>query len=503
MVLLVSDGQRRRWCATDSFWLAADEGGADSEEYQVLVSPRLVTFGSFASQSTGSATLSVSTVDGEMTVRSGEQMLSVAIDARASQYPDVVSRLISAATQDGASVDLDAEQLSALLHLASHRPVPDTEDPLFWVAANSGELVVSIDWPGLSVAEYTLRGAGAGSAAMAVPPSQMRSTVDGMEGPVSLRIPQSNIDPMKIDSGTRSVLIMPMRSGVEAVRTPVESLLADLFGPDVLSRDGDGDYRLTVRDTPVFARLYNDHAPTLQVFAVVLADVPRSPDLLGELNDFNSRLAYARSFWVDEQVLVESDLVAATLDPEELIAAVTSVRNIANELGPMVAAIFGGRLLARDRSATWQTYLDTVITAELAPTQIMPLTGANAIPSADWPFSAPVHVLTAHNPYGRARSPEQNAEALADLGRILTLYGIAFARAEGRDGSAPAEIAYTETGVLAWGMTRDDAVSLGRRYDQEAIFELTADEVLVISCDEDRIASRSRVTHDLAEESSS
>jgi hypothetical protein len=43
--------------------------------------------------------------------------------------------------------------------------------------------------------------------------------------------------------------------------------------------------------------------------------------------------------------------------------------------------------------------------------------------------------------------------------------------------------------VALFGRTRQEALALARRYGQEAIFEVTRDAVLVVSCVSDRVSA--------------
>jgi len=74
--------------------------------------------------------------------------------------------------------------------------------------------------------------------------------------------------------------------------------------------------------------------------------------------------------------------------------------------------------------------------------------------------------LTAYNPQSEARGAAQNEKAAAELERALDDAKYSRLAAEGRDprGGGPAE-----RGVLALGLPREAAASLGRRFGQNAI----------------------------------
>ncbi|MEI7447967.1 MAG: DUF3293 domain-containing protein, partial [Burkholderiales bacterium] len=74
-------------------------------------------------------------------------------------------------------------------------------------------------------------------------------------------------------------------------------------------------------------------------------------------------------------------------------------------------------------------------------------------------------VLTAHNPWSEARAADENDAAQRALEGELSERGIAMLPASGRDpgGAWPAE-----TSVLAFGLSRESAAALARRYGQNA-----------------------------------
>lgn len=127
------------------------------------------------------------------------------------------------------------------------------------------------------------------------------------------------------------------------VRAYVESLLERLTGVEKAKPDDDGDYPVRYRDALYFVRLIGDVDPVVQVFATAVAEIDSSPGLLERLNAINSDIRFARVFWVRDQVLVESDLVGQSVDPEEFDSACRAVATITDHIGPQLAAEFGGR----------------------------------------------------------------------------------------------------------------------------------------------------------------
>jgi hypothetical protein len=491
MVALSCDGLRRRWWGSDSYRLATVSGDVDEREYSLLVSPRLIHL-AVATAAGGSAELVLSDEGGfeAVSVQAGDVSLSIAADHRS--YPDVDATLASQLQVPGATVEVDVRQLAELVRWARHLPIdptPEDEEPLFWVGLDDGTLTIAIDWAGLGGTEYRVSADGSGRARVAVRPQFFANALELFDDSESaeLIVPHDPTDTVRIHGGTRTALIMPVDTSFERRRSRVEAVLVDVFGPDVTHRDQDGDYELGKADgIRVFARLKDDQPVRLQVFGVLVDGIDCSEELVSELNDYNAVIGFARCFWIDRQVLVEVDLVAETLDAEEVIAAYDRIASAGGQLGPMVSTIYGGHMVVNDQDQRWNDYRNATILAEVSPGAWAPLNGPEASTDA-WPYRDVVHVLTAFNPRGQQRSAESNARADTDLVALLHENGVSFQRARGGGGD------YWEDGVLVWGLGREDARAIGRRFQQDAIFELDERAVQIVGCFTDRVDEVSRV----------
>jgi len=94
------------------------------------------------------------------------------------------------------------------------------------------------------------------------------------------------------------------------------------------------------------------------------------------------------------------------------------------------------------------------------------------------PAGRPIAVITAHNPYGRVVSPEENEKAQADLEAGLTSQGREWWPAAGADPTWT----HVEQSVAIPGMDEAEARELGARLHQEAIFIVTPASRKVIDC---------------------
>ena len=73
-----------------------------------------------------------------------------------------------------------------------------------------------------------------------------------------------------------------------------------------------------------------------------------------------------------------------------------------------------------------------------------------------------IGILTAENPQGKKATPEFNKEAMENLMKDLRLMNLGFRRIRGSFGSK-------ENSLLVPNMTREEAVELGLKYDQESV----------------------------------
>ena len=94
-----------------------------------------------------------------------------------------------------------------------------------------------------------------------------------------------------------------------------------------------------------------------------------------------------------------------------------------------------------------------------------------------------VFVITAHNPGAVVQGHEGNREADEALAAELERLDFEAHRVSGWD---PAS-SHVEHGWALLGIDRDQARSLGAAYGQRAIYEVRAEAILIVWCEEDRI----------------
>jgi hypothetical protein len=142
-----------------------------------------------------------------------------------------------------------------------------------------------------------------------------------------------------------------------------------------------------------------------------------------------------------------------------------------------------GAVLAE--SGAWDAYVTTEvrITVPLAEghggaVRVFPAPPLQASGRYPDPAGRPIAVVTAHNPQRRVASDEANAAAQKLLEDELTSLGVEWWPAAEADPSWE----HVERSVALPGMSEADALALGVKYDQEAIFILTPASRKVIDC---------------------
>jgi hypothetical protein len=130
-----------------------------------------------------------------------------------------------------------------------------------------------------------------------------------------------------------------------------------------------------------------------------------------------------------------------------------------------------GEALWGDPPASAWTYLATRLTVWIDGE---PVRAAEAVAR----LGAPLHLITAWNPYMEPRTAVENAAANARLEAELLALGPEVWPARGED---PTD-AYLEDGFAARGLDRATALRIGADHRQEAIFELDASHRTVIEC---------------------
>ena len=125
-------------------------------------------------------------------------------------------------------------------------------------------------------------------------------------------------------------------------RSWLETLIEFMTGLERAVPDEDGDYFLQNQQGAFHARIDGSEPPILCLFAVVVADLERSPELLAELNDINTRLIFPKVFWWGNQVRMETKAIAMDTTHNEFGMMCHDVANAADHFGQQILSSFGG-----------------------------------------------------------------------------------------------------------------------------------------------------------------
>jgi hypothetical protein len=129
----------------------------------------------------------------------------------------------------------------------------------------------------------------------------------------------------------------------EKLRHRLEEMLKDHLGVTELVTDDDGDYPVRAGSAKYYVRLEDTaEPPTVHVYAHILVGVSASPQLYETLNAVNGHITFGRMFHQGEAVLASTELVAETMDPEELAQSCRSIAELADQYDDLFKAEFGG-----------------------------------------------------------------------------------------------------------------------------------------------------------------
>lgn len=111
--------------------------------------------------------------------------------------------------------------------------------------------------------------------------------------------------------------------------------------------DDDGDLPVVFGGAVFFVRVMGPVGyiePWVQVFSVAVDEIESTPDLMVELNEINRDLRFARAFHVGSQVLIESEMWAEDLTPENFRQACRNVAGATDVFAHRIHEKFGGVL---------------------------------------------------------------------------------------------------------------------------------------------------------------
>lgn len=133
---------------------------------------------------------------------------------------------------------------------------------------------------------------------------------------------------------------------LEVLQPFVEKTVAEYLGTGEVHVGEDGTIPIRSGSTVVNVRLIqgrNASHPILQVSSPLLSEIDPSPELLSKLNEVNANLTFVRAFWSNRQVVLAMELLAESLDRDQVAHAVSLVSLAGNVWDSELKTTFGGR----------------------------------------------------------------------------------------------------------------------------------------------------------------
>lgn len=127
------------------------------------------------------------------------------------------------------------------------------------------------------------------------------------------------------------------------LRSHVERCLQDAWECDDLVVDSDGEYPYRHGTAACYVRPDGAPQPGVTVYAFAVMEVRRRAALLAEINEINGRTRFTRIYWDADTVAVEAQIPWTAIDRPTLDFYTARVASVADEIGGMIAAVFGGQ----------------------------------------------------------------------------------------------------------------------------------------------------------------
>jgi len=139
---------------------------------------------------------------------------------------------------------------------------------------------------------------------------------------------------------------------IDVIKPYVEKVVAEYLGtpPGELHVDDDGSIPIRRGSTAYFVRLLDGEPPLVQVYSTMLYEVPKSPELLERLNEINAATMFAKAFWTGEQIVVATEMVADSIDKDQIANACGIVGSVADHYDDELQGSFGGQRIFNEEA---------------------------------------------------------------------------------------------------------------------------------------------------------
>jgi hypothetical protein len=134
----------------------------------------------------------------------------------------------------------------------------------------------------------------------------------------------------------------------------VRELLTTITG-ERTEPDDDGDLPVRFNGAQFFVRIVGSKDPWVQVFSVAMTDAVASPELFDELNSINRDMRFARAFFVNGQVLIESEIWADDVNPANFQHACANIAGATDAFTPALTSHGGRAMFEASKSDDYET----------------------------------------------------------------------------------------------------------------------------------------------------
>ncbi len=135
----------------------------------------------------------------------------------------------------------------------------------------------------------------------------------------------------------------------DVVYAYVRELLATLTG-ERPEPDHDGDLPVRYRGAQFYVRIVGTTDPWVQVFSIAVTDVEASPELFEQVNQINREMHFARAFFVNSQVLIETEIWADDVNPANFGHACANIAGATDAFTPRLTELGGRALFEESKS---------------------------------------------------------------------------------------------------------------------------------------------------------
>ena len=128
----------------------------------------------------------------------------------------------------------------------------------------------------------------------------------------------------------------------EMLRSHVERALLAIWEQTDLVVDDDGDYPFRSQTAACWVRVVGGEQPAVRVFAQAAVGVPSTKKVLEEIGELNSRSRWAKISLCHGVIVVDQSIHWLSVDRDAIERAIESVMVVSDDIGTMIATVYGG-----------------------------------------------------------------------------------------------------------------------------------------------------------------